>query len=167
MLKKLFIAASLLASTSAFAAVTTVSFSGDDLSGTGPARTAKVTFTSATNFDLSGFVNPDGIFSFMQSNNSGLYKNGQEISDRWDTFDWAPIGRPLRDADITRYTFDLKNLAAGTYTLQFNFAGGSQFSGQYSINPITVPVPEPETYGMMFAGLVLMGAIAFRRQKKN
>ena len=167
MLKKLFIAASLLASTSAFAATTPVSFSGDDLSGTGINRTAKVTFTSATAFDLKGFVNPDGIFSFMQANNSGLYKNGQEISDRWDTFDWAPIVLPLRDADISRYTFNLTNLAAGTYTLQFNFIGGSQFSGQYSITPITVPVPEPETYGMMFVGLALMGVIAFRRQKNS
>lgn len=167
MLKKLFIAASLLASTSAFAAVTTVSFSGDDLSGTGPARTAKVTFTSATDFDLTGFVDPDNILSFMQMNNSGLYQGSDEISDRWDTFDWAPIVWPLSKVDPTRYTFNLKNLVAGTYTLQFNFIGGSHFVGEYTISSITAPVPEPETYGMMFVGLALMGVIAFRRQKNS
>lgn len=167
MLKKLLIAASLLASTSAFATVTTVSFNGNDLSGTAINRTAKVTFTSATAFDLTGFVNPSSILGFMQSNNSGLYQGTTQISNASNTFDWAPVIFPLRDLDPTRYTFNLHNLAAGTYTLQFNFIGGSTFNGQYSISSITTPVPEPETYGMMFMGLALMGTIAFRRQKNS
>jgi hypothetical protein len=167
MLRKLIVAASFLASTSVFAAVTTVSFSGEDLFGAGPDRTAKVTFTSSTNFDLTGFVDPDDILTFMQMKNSGLYQGSDEISNKWDTFDYAPIVWPLLKADPTRYTFNLQNLVAGTYTLQFNFAGGSHFVGEYTISPNTLPIPEPETYGMMFTGLAFMGLIVLRRLKNS
>jgi PEP-CTERM motif len=36
----------------------------------------------------------------------------------------------------------------------------------YYISAVT-PVPEPETYAMMLAGLGLMGTIARRRKNKN
>lgn len=162
MLKKLLIAASLFASTSAFAAATT--FSGTDLSGASDARTVKISISSAVDFDLTGILDPS--FRFLQDRNSGLYQ-GSVISDSDSTFEYAPIILPLSQFDLTRYTFSVLNLAAGSYTLQFNLIGGGNYQGSYTISPITVPVPEPETYGMMFAGLVLMGAIAFRRQKNN
>jgi hypothetical protein len=164
MLKKLFIAASLLASTSAFATSTTT-FSGTDLSGSSDARTAKISISSAVDFDLTGILDPS--FRFLQDNNSGLYQGLTLISDSNSTFTYAPVILPLSDFDLTRYTFSISNLAAGSYTLQFNLIGGGNYSGSYTISSITVPVPEPETYGMMFAGLALMGVIAFRRQKNS
>lgn len=165
MLKKLLIAASLLVSTSAFATSTTVTFSGSDLSGSSDARTAKISISSAVDFDLTGILDPS--FRFLQSNNSGLYQGLTLISDANSTFTYAPVILPLSDFDLTRYTFSVSNLAAGNYTLQFNLIGGGHYEGSYTISPITVPVPEPETYGMMFAGLALMGVIAFRRQKNS
>ncbi len=33
--------------------------------------------------------------------------------------------------------------------------------------PITTPVPEPETYAMLLAGLGVMGAVARRRKQKS
>jgi hypothetical protein len=89
------------------------------------------------------------------------------ISDADDTFTYSPIILPLKDFDLTRYTFSFSNLAAGTYTLQFNLLAGGHYNGSYNISPITTPVPEPETYGMMLVGLGLMGTIALRRQKNR
>jgi len=50
----------------------------------------------------------------------------------------------------------------GTYTLT-NEAG---FGSKVGITSVT-PVPEPETYAMMLAGLGLIGAIARRRKQKQ
>jgi len=165
MLKNILVAASLLASTSAFATSTTTTFSGTDLSGSSDARTTKISISSAFDFDLTGVLDPS--FRLLQENNSGLYQGITVISDSDHTFTYAPIVFPLNQFDLTRYTFSLSNLAAGSYTLQFNLIGGGRYEGSYTISSITAPVPEPETYGMMFAGLALMGTIAVRRQRKN
>lgn len=165
MLKKLLIAASLLVSTSAFAASTTTTFYGTDLSGTSDARTAKINITSAVDFDLTGILDPS--LRLLQDNNTGLYQGMTLISNSNATFQYAPIIFPLSQFDLTRYTFSVSNLDAGSYTLQFNLIGGGNFTGSYTINPITAAVPEPETYGMMFMGLALMGVIAVRRQKNS
>lgn len=167
MLKKLLIAASLLASTSAFATATTTTFSGVDHPGVSDSKTTKISISyTGGNFDLTGVLDPD--FRLLNPINSGLYQGITLVSDFDDTFTWAPIITPiLLGSDLTRWTFSVSNLAAGNYTLQFNLLAGGHYEGSYTINPITVPVPEPETYGMMFAGLALMGVIAFRRQKNS
>lgn len=165
MFKNILIAASLLASTSAFATSTTFTFSGTDLSGSSDARTAKIAISSAFDFDLTGVLDPS--VRFLQDNNSGLYQGITLVSDYGDTYTYAPVIFPLNQFDVTRYTFSVSNLAAGNYTLQFNLTGGGKYEGNYTISAITTPVPEPETYGMMFAGLALMGTIAFRRQKNS
>jgi hypothetical protein len=41
------------------------------------------------------------------------------------------------------------------------------FSASFSGSVIAAPVPEPETYAMLLAGLGLMGAVARRRSKNN
>jgi len=161
MLKNILIAASLLASTSAFA--TTTTFSGTDLPGTNLSNTVKINISYLDgSFDLTGVLDPS--LRLLHENNSGLYDGLTLVSDADDTFSYAPTLVPF---DLTRYTFSVSNLAAGNYTLQFNLIAGGRYEGSYTINPITVPVPEPETYGMMFAGLALMGTIAARRQRKN
>lgn len=61
-------------------------------------------------------------------------------------------------------------LAAGTYYLQIAGNASGTYGGLYNgaINITTTsPVPEPETFVMMLAGLGLMGAVARRRNKKN
>ncbi|MNN69241.1 PEP-CTERM motif protein [compost metagenome] len=56
-------------------------------------------------------------------------------------------------------------LAAGTYTVQvtgLTLVKNVQYVGTVS----ALPVPEPETYGMLLGGLALVGAVARRRAKK-
>jgi len=163
MLKKLLIAASLLASTSAFATATTTTFSGVDHPGVSDSKTTKISISyTGGNFDLTGVLDPD--FRLLNPINSGLYQGITLVSDSNDTFTYAPIITPiLIGSDLTRWTFSASNLAAGNYTLQFNLLFGGSYEGSYTITP----VPEPETYGMMFAGLALMGVIALRRQKNS
>ncbi|SDP79048.1 PEP-CTERM protein-sorting domain-containing protein [Rhodoferax sp. OV413] len=63
------------------------------------------------------------------------------------------------------------NIAADTYTL--TLSGGANNASSFSLlmsasslSPdITTPVPEPETYAMMLAGLGLIGAVVRRRNK--
>lgn len=62
-------------------------------------------------------------------------------------------------------TFSFLNVNAGSYDLKASGSvadGGTNWIGaQYTVTP----VPEPETYAMLLAGLGLMGAIARRRNK--
>ena len=63
------------------------------------------------------------------------------------------------------------NIAADTYTLTLagsatNASSFSLLMSASSLSPdITTPVPEPETYAMMLAGLGLIGAVVRRRNR--
>ncbi|GJI91856.1 FxDxF family PEP-CTERM protein [Duganella hordei] len=58
------------------------------------------------------------------------------------------------------------NLAAGTYTVHV-WGVTAIKNTQYTATVAALPVPEPETYGMMLGGLALVGAVAARRKAKN
>jgi len=58
-------------------------------------------------------------------------------------------------------SFDGRDIVASTY-----FKDG-EWRLQLSAVTVSTPVPEPESYAMMLAGLGLMGAVARRRMKKS
>lgn len=67
-------------------------------------------------------------------------------------------------------TFFGPGKAAGNYAFDFFFAErhtvGSNLSISTSLNLVTTPVPEPETYAMLLAGLGFLGFMARRRKQQ-
>lgn len=59
--------------------------------------------------------------------------------------------------------FSFAGLSAGTYTITFAGSGQGGYGGFYSVTSL---VPEPETYGLMLAGLAAGGFIVLRRGKR-
>lgn len=56
------------------------------------------------------------------------------------------------------------NLGAGNHTLSFVNANGNYYLDNVSVSVTAAPVPEPETYAMMLAGLGALGFMARRRR---
>lgn len=77
-------------------------------------------------------------------------------------------GKALQSGNIDVWTLSTENLAVGNYYLQVNgnlvSDAGASFGGAVMMSP-TAPVPEPETYGMMLAGLGVLGFLARRRKQ--
>lgn len=84
------------------------------------------------------------------------------------TFSSATVGSLLGDLDASAAGFSFANVAAGFYNV---IASGSISGGAVpnmafiGANYTITPVPEPESFAMLLAGLGLMGAIALRRNK--
>lgn len=55
-------------------------------------------------------------------------------------------------------------LGAGDYTLSLK--GTASRSGSYAVQLLAAPIPEPETYAMLLAGLGVIGTIAVRRRNR-
>lgn len=58
------------------------------------------------------------------------------------------------------------SFAAGTYQLKVTGSGVTGGSGSYGGNLVATPIPEPETYALMLAGLGVVGFVASRRRAR-
>lgn len=76
-------------------------------------------------------------------------------------------GKSLQSGNIDVWTLSSDNLAVGNYYVQVSgnlvSDASASFGGAVMMSP-TAPVPEPETYGMMLAGLGVLGFLARRRK---
>lgn len=62
------------------------------------------------------------------------------------------------------WTLSANNLASGNYYLQVSGSLVSNTSGAFGGSVMLNPVPEPETYGMVLAGLGVLSMLARRRK---
>ena len=70
-------------------------------------------------------------------------------------------------SDFTPSSFSFGGLTAGSYKLSFLGIGSTPLTSSYggAVGAITTPVPEPETYALMLAGLGVVGFMASRRKQ--
>jgi hypothetical protein len=130
----------------------------------GPTSTLGSSFSDTVTFKLSGngptYV-PQGFLNNVVGSFGGFLSSG--ITGVTLT----KIGTGLlTDADLSANGYNFSALSPGDY--EFTVFGTKPNDSSYRfLGSISVtPVPEPETYAMLLAGLGLMGAIA-RRRKQN
>jgi hypothetical protein len=146
---------------------------GNDLAGD---------FTGYANTNTFTFYAEGNLVDFSSMLTARVLGKGYDISKA--TFDGVLFGvnkstgqGTLNSAD--EYSYQSATLSSGTHTLVVfgKAVGGSTkgFDGSIYLTSMPIvltplsgpvaPVPEPETYAMLLAGLGLMGAIARRRNK--
>ena len=119
----------------------------------------QIQFSVATPFTVTLHDNGTD-FSLISSVSATLFNN--------------PAGGPLYSTVGSSFQNLVPSspLAAGSYELRItgtshplNFMDGG-YSGYMTLATTTAPIPEPETYAMMLAGLGLMGFVARRRKQR-
>lgn len=87
-----------------------------------------------------------------------LLKDGVTALDWYDDTGFGPV--PW-DGGISGNTF---SMTAGTHSFSFVNTQGTFYLDNFSVSVTAAPVPEPETYAMMLAGLGALGFMARRRR---
>ena len=73
------------------------------------------------------------------------------------------LGNPYDDGGSQGFSGEFTNVPAGLYKLTVSGTIGSS-AGGYTVSISTTPVPEPETYALLVAGLGLLGFVGARRK---
>ncbi len=107
-------------------------------------------------FALSGGATVDATAFALSGIKSGASWSLFEVGSPDDLFlgGWglSPAGNPVLTLDAGSYYFTVGGKSAAASV------------GKYAIAATVTPVPEPETYAMMLAGLAAVGFLARRRQ---
>ena len=124
------------------------------------------TFSDQFTFSVTDMPhNIDAIISSISSSAStGLDITGLSVYSEAGTL--IANGTSLMTGMNDVWTLSTDNLALGNYYLQVSGTMVSDTSGSFGGAVMLQPVPEPETYGMMLAGLGLVGWMARRRKVK-
>jgi hypothetical protein len=127
--------------------------------------TFSVTGTTTSNFDAI-------ISSISRSADTGLDISGLSLyrvgggtgtgGTLGDTL--VSSGSSLQSGSMDVWTLSSDNLAAGSYYVLVSGNLVSDTSASFGGAVMLAPVPEPETYGMMLAGLGVLGFLARRRK---
>lgn len=132
---------------------------------TGKTFTDKFTFTLGSSFDTSATLTS----AYLKSSNNvkdltissyDLYMYNTTSHSYVVAF--AGVNNTVGKED--HWAIDGTNLQSGNYYLQVSGKVMGNKGGTYSGDMTLLPVPEPETYGMMLAGLGLLGFMARRKR---
>jgi hypothetical protein len=123
------------------------------------------TFADHFTFSVSGIpANLDAVVSSIsRSAATGLDITGLSLFTGTGTT--VATGASLHSGAIDVWTLTSNNLAVGSYYLQVSGTMLSNTSGNFGGAVMLAPVPEPATYGMMLAGLGVLGFMAARRRE--
>jgi hypothetical protein len=124
------------------------------------------TFADHFTFAVTGVPsNLDAIVSSIsRTANTGLDITGLAL---YGTSGLIASGNMLQSGANDVWTLSTDNLALGNYYVQVSGTLVSSTSGAFGGSMMLAPVPEPETYGMMLAGLGVLGFLARRRKSKQ
>lgn len=124
------------------------------------------TFSDRFTFSVTGVAhNLDAIISSISgSASTGLDITGLGVYSEAGTL--IANGTSLMTGMNDVWTLSTDGLALGNYYLQVSGTMVSATSGSFGGAVMLQPVPEPETYGMMLAGLGVVGWMARRRKVK-
>lgn len=142
----------------------TAAFFGDTLGegNSGATFADQFTFT----IDETIGINLDAIVSSVsRSADTGLDITGLSLYDADDTL--ITQGTSVQSGAVDVWTIAGDNLASGDYYLRVNGSMVSNDAASFGGAIMLMPVPEPETYGMMLGGLGMLGYLARRRKAKR
>jgi hypothetical protein len=181
---KLFIGAMLMASAVAANAATpdftrslTIVLSNDkgvyssDFGNTFSGDQKGKTFLDTYTFALNSVSDLDAVVSSIATINRGVTKLDLDITSFGLYFGGEKISSIDPDLYSTGYLdlqtiVGMSNLVSGNYSLQVGGKVLGTMGGSYGGNVNVSPVPEPESWGLMFSGLAAVGFMA-RRRKSN
>jgi len=163
-----------LGSTQALELTDNTGFFGDTLSGgtdggnNGGGGNNGNSFSDRFTFTLNNPipVNMDAIVaSVSRTADVGLDITGLSVFDDTDTL--VAQGSALRSGATDVWTVRGNSLENGAYYIRVNGNLLSDESASFGGAVMLMPVPEPETYGMMLGGLGILGFLARRRKAKR
>jgi hypothetical protein len=120
-------------------------------------------FSEKFSFTITGANSIDAYLSSISSRiNNGLDITGFDLRDGNGLIVVHGLQGSTGTTDL--WSVNADSIAAGAYFLQVQGSVVSNTSGSFGGNVNITPVPEPETYAMMLAGLGLLGFLVRRRK---
>ncbi len=140
-----------------FGASTNIAFKSTIVFGVQAGQTGNWSFRAGVDFGNGGAVFLDGQAVAFKSNDmwwAGSYSNPSQ---------YFAFSADIGAGNHTITMYGLEGCCDGSQQFQFNSGSGFQSFDNQTLNPI----PEPETYALMLAGLGLLGLASRRKAAAN